>query len=87
VHSQLFIPFRLKGISNETIGRIDLHITLAGELGLIARALEMLPVQGIGLGGTRLELALHCERDLQRHGRHQLHEQSTNRRIDDLARN
>jgi hypothetical protein len=47
------VPFRLEGVGDEAVLRVDLHIAATCELGIVARPLEVLRAQGIGLGGAR----------------------------------
>ncbi len=60
---EILIPFRLQGISYQSIVRIDLHKTAPGEIGVIFRPLYLLLTQLVGLVKAVFQLFL----DLQCH--------------------
>ena len=58
METQLLVPFGFERVGDEAIVGVDLHVSPPREFGLVARPLDMLAAQGIGLGGARLEFAL-----------------------------
>jgi hypothetical protein len=54
VKTQLLVPFCFKGIGDEAVVRINLHVLPTRELCLVTQALDVLAAQGIGFGGRAL---------------------------------
>ena len=55
------IPVSFESIGDKTVVGIDFHIASACEFGIIARPLEVLAAQDVGLRGAGLKFALNCE--------------------------
>ena len=87
VKPQLIISFCLKGIGNEAVRWIDLHIASTREVGVVLEPLYMLASQCVGLDCASLELALNLESYRQSHRRHKLNHQVCYRGVDNFARN
>ena len=62
---QRAIPVRFQFVGDEPIRGIDLQIPAAGEIRLVARALDGAAMQPVGLVEPRLELLLDRQGDLQ----------------------
>jgi hypothetical protein len=84
--TQLLVPPGFKGVSDETVIRIDFHIAPPCQLSVIARSFDVLTAQSFRFGGARLKFALDREANLNGHRRHQLDQKRADRRIDHLAR-
>ena len=57
--AQLRVPVGLELVGDQAVVGVDLHVASAREIGFVARALDLLLAQAIGLVGARLELLLH----------------------------
>ena len=57
---------------DEAVVRVDFQVAVAGKIHLVASTLDVLPSQTVGVFETALDLVLHGEGDVQRHGRDRL---------------
>jgi hypothetical protein len=80
------IPVGFQFVGDEAIGGIDLQIPAAGEIRVVARALDGAAMQSVGLVEPRLELLLDRQRDLQGQRRDGLEEHAPDRVIESAAR-
>jgi hypothetical protein len=62
-----------------------MHLTLASEVDLVLRSLDLPVAQAIGFVDTRLNLLLDGERHLERHGSDGIDEEFANRGVDRRA--
>ena len=85
--THLLVPVCFERAGDKPVVRVDLHVAAARKLGVITHALQMLAAQGVGFPGACFKLMLDRQGDPERHRRHQLDEQRTDRLIDELARN
>jgi nitrite reductase/ring-hydroxylating ferredoxin subunit len=60
------VPFRFQRVRYQAVVGVDLHITSARQIALVACALDFLVAQAIALLGAILQLLLDRQRDLQR---------------------
>ena len=67
--SEFVVPVGLEGVGNEPVVRIDREIAAAGELGVVAGALDVTGAQCVCFVGACFELGLDGQRDLQRERR------------------
>jgi hypothetical protein len=80
--AQLGVPLGLERVGDHAVLGVDLHVATPGDLGVIAGMLDSLATCAIGVAGSRLELALYGERDLERDGRDDLHQQLADRVVE-----
>lgn len=76
------VPLGFQRVGDEAVGRIDLHVTAAGVVGLVLRPLDLPVTQAIGLVEARLNLLLDGDRYLERHRRHRLDQQLPDGSVD-----
>ena len=80
--AQLRVPVGLQRVGHQPVGRVDLHVALAGVVGLVLRSLDLPVAQAIGLVEAGCDLLLDGERHLERHRRDGLDQQRADGRID-----
>ena len=62
------VPVGFEGVGDEPVGRVDGQVAAAGEVGVVAGALDVGGADGVGFGGTLLEFGGdgQCRLDGQR---------------------
>jgi transposase len=84
--AQALVPLGFQRVRHETVVRIDLHVTAAGEIRVVPGALNLFGAQAIGLVDATCELVLDGQRHLERDRSHRRDEQVADRFIDARAR-
>ena len=80
--AQALVPIGLERIGHQAVVRIHLGVAATGQLGLVARALQLRLAPRGGLLDALRDLVLHGQRDLDCRRRHGLQQQRANRRVD-----
>lgn len=85
--TELLVPLSLQNVGDETVSWVDLHVASPSKLCLMTSSFYRLAPQCIGLVYTRIELSLHFQCNLQRHGRDHLQEKFADTLVDARSRN
>ena len=67
--AQSCVPVGFQRVSDESIGRVHVHVALAGEVCFVLCSLDLTVAQTVGFVDTTLHLLLHGERHFERHRR------------------